>query len=177
MNELSPWPNWRFGAAEGAQYLAFVVEAVKPFVDERYRTRSDAASTAIIGRSMGGLISHAAIHRYPQVFGKAALFSPSYWFAPPVFDETRSRPLPADTRVYLYMGGKEGAEALADVRRMHTLMAQRMDPAPPAPERAGAGRAQRGGVARRAAAGADLVVRVAAAPVVDAGHEGAIRFT
>ncbi len=34
-----------------------------------YRTRSEAESTAIIGSSMGGLISHYAIHHYPQVFG------------------------------------------------------------------------------------------------------------
>jgi predicted alpha/beta superfamily hydrolase len=127
INELSPWPNPRFGRAEGDAYLAFIVDIVKPFIDAHYRTRSDAASTAIIGSSLGGLISHAALLRYPQVFGKAAVFSPSYWFAPQVFDATRAAALPDTTRIYLYIGGGEGDDALPDTRRMHALLAQRLD--------------------------------------------------
>jgi predicted alpha/beta superfamily hydrolase len=128
MNELNPWPNPRFGRAEGEAYLAFIVDVVKPYIDGHYRTRSDAASTAIIGSSMGGLISHAALLRYPQVFGKAGVFSPAYWVAPQVFDATRAASLPGSARIYLYMGGKEGGEALSDVRKMHALLAQRIGP-------------------------------------------------
>ena len=125
MNELNPWESARFGKAEGAAYMAFIVDVVKPMIDARYRTRTDTESTAIIGSSMGGLISHAAIHRFPQVFGKAGVFSPSYWVAPQVFDETRGQGVPAGSRIYLYMGGTEGDEALTDVRRMHKLLAWR----------------------------------------------------
>jgi predicted alpha/beta superfamily hydrolase len=124
MNELSPWENPRFGKAEGEAYMAFVVDVVKKHVDTRYRTRPGPEATAIIGSSMGGLISHYAIHRYPQVFGKAGVFSPSYWFAPQVFELTRKQPLPATARVYLYAGGKEGAETVDDAQRMHTLLAE-----------------------------------------------------
>ena len=130
LNELSPWENPRFGKAEGDAYLAFVVDVVKPFVDARYRTRVDADSTAIIGSSMGGLMSHYAIHRHPHVFGKAGVFSPSYWFAPQVFEHSRTHPLPAAARVYLYVGGGEGAQALGDAQRMHRQLAERMTAAP-----------------------------------------------
>ena len=118
MRELSPWTNARFGAAQGEQYMAFVVDTVKPFIDARYRTQPGRESTAIAGSSMGGLISHYALLRYPQVFGKAAIFSPSYWFSNEVYTQTTAHPWPADTRVYFYIGGREGDESVPDVERM-----------------------------------------------------------
>ena len=120
MNELSAWPHAEFGAAEGTQYLAFVVDVVKPHIDRHYRTEPDRGSTAIIGSSMGGLASHYAIQARPDVFGMAGVLSPSYWVAPQLYDEARATPLQASTRVYLYSGGKEGAQ---DTRRMHEQLA------------------------------------------------------
>jgi predicted alpha/beta superfamily hydrolase len=123
LRELSPWTNPKYGAAQGEQYMAFVVDVVKPFVDTHYRTRSDREDTAIAGSSMGGLISHYALLRYPQVFGKAAIFSPSYWFSNEVYVQTAAHPWPAGTRSYFYIGGREGDESVADVRRMLPLLA------------------------------------------------------
>ena len=123
LRELSPWTNPKYGAAQGEQYMAFVVDVVKPFVDTHYRTRSDREDTAIAGSSMGGLISHYALLRYPQVFGKAAIFSPSYWFSNEVYTQTAAHPWPAGTRSYFYIGGREGDESVADVRRMLPLLA------------------------------------------------------
>jgi predicted alpha/beta superfamily hydrolase len=122
MAELSPTVHARIGKAEGPQYLAFVVDVVKPLIDREYRSRPDRANTAIIGSSMGGLISHYAIQRYPDVFGKAGVFSPSYWVSPEMFARAAAQVLPADARVYLYAGGREGDMA-ADARRMHRTMA------------------------------------------------------
>jgi predicted alpha/beta superfamily hydrolase len=107
MNELNPWPHARFGAGEGEVYLDFIVNVVKPSIDARFRTRLDAASTLIGGSSMGGLISHAGIHRHPTVFGKALVFSPAYWTAPAMSAYAQARPLPASARVYVYAGGRE----------------------------------------------------------------------
>ena len=123
LRELSPWTNPKYGAAQGEQYMAFVVDVVKPFVDTHYRTRPDREDTAIAGSSMGGLISHYALLRYPQVFGKAAIFSPSYWFSNEVYTQTAAHPWPAGTRSYFYIGGREGDESVADVRRMLPLLA------------------------------------------------------
>ena len=123
LRELSPWTNARYGAAQGEQYMAFVVDIVKPFVDTHYRTRPDREDTAIAGSSMGGLISHYALLRYPQVFGKAAIFSPSYWYSNEVYVQTKAHPWPAGARSYFYIGGREGDESVADVQRMLPLLA------------------------------------------------------
>lgn len=123
MTELNPYDHPRFGAGEGAAYLQFLVSVVKPYIDSHYRSLPDREHTAVMGSSMGGVISHAAILRYPQVFGLAGVLSPAYWTAPGLFDEARAQPLPADARVYLSMGELEGQQALTDVSRMQALMA------------------------------------------------------
>jgi predicted alpha/beta superfamily hydrolase len=121
-HELSPWTNPKYGAAQGEQYVAFVVDTVKPFIDARYRTRPGRESTAIIGSSMGGLISHYALLRYPQVFGMAAIFSPSYWYSGEVYAQTTAHPWPRGTRTYFYIGEREGDESVPDVERMIALL-------------------------------------------------------
>lgn len=60
------------------EYLKFLVEELKPFVDKNYRTKTDPLYTSIMGSSMGGLISLYAIMEYPDVFGAAACLS-THW--------------------------------------------------------------------------------------------------
>jgi predicted alpha/beta superfamily hydrolase len=98
--------------------MDFVVGMVKPYIDRHYRTKPDRANTAIMGSSMGGLISQYAIERYPQVFGKAGIFSPAYWLAPPVFDFAKTQPPRKDAKLYFYAGGKEGESMLPEMQRM-----------------------------------------------------------
>ena len=59
-------------------YLKFLVDELKPFIDETYATQSDRDNTFLAGSSMGGLISAYAIAEYPNVFGGAACMS-SHW--------------------------------------------------------------------------------------------------
>jgi predicted alpha/beta superfamily hydrolase len=69
-------------------YLRFLVEELKPVIDQRYATRPEPAGTFIMGSSMGGMISIYAVCEYPQVFGGAAGLSthwvgrPSRWGTP-----------------------------------------------------------------------------------------------
>ena len=129
MAELNPWPLEKVGPGEGEAYLRFVVEVVKPFIDTRYRTLPEAAQTAVVGSSMGGLISHYALHRHPKVFGLGGVLSPAYWTAPAMFDYAAANPLPATARLYLHMGGREGGSMVPDVQRMHELLAAHKEPA------------------------------------------------
>lgn len=78
------------GQHKADDYLRFLVEEVKPFIDRAYRTHPDAAHTSIMGSSMGGLISLYALGEYPQVFGRAACVS-IHWplMAPPTTPEAR----------------------------------------------------------------------------------------
>ncbi|MDQ8756785.1 alpha/beta hydrolase-fold protein [Sphingosinicella sp. LHD-64] len=59
-------------------YLRFIVRALKPFIDRSYNTAPDRANTAIMGSSMGGLISLYALTEYPEVFGAAGAVS-THW--------------------------------------------------------------------------------------------------
>lgn len=118
MTELNPWSHPRFGVGQGREYMEFVVQVVKPLIDRRYRTKADRANTAIMGSSMGGLISHYAISQYPEVFSKAGIFSPAYWVGEAMFEFVESRPAKRDARLYLLMGGREGDSMVGGIHRM-----------------------------------------------------------
>ncbi|MBQ4818515.1 alpha/beta hydrolase-fold protein [Aquimarina sp. MMG016] len=119
MNELSPWKNKEFGNPEGEAYMDFIVKTIKPYIDSNYRTLTDKDHTAILGSSMGGLISHYAIYKYPEIFGKAGIFSPSYWFSEEVFSFTKDNPVPHDSRLYLLVGKKEGPNMHTNTQKMY----------------------------------------------------------
>lgn len=125
MQELSVWENPEFRPAKGEAFLADLVGAVKPAIDARYRTRPAAASTTIVGSSMGGLMAHAAVLRRPDVFGGAIIFSPSYWFSPAIAEETARTPLKPGQYALIYAGGKDSESMLPKARAMfETLSVQ-----------------------------------------------------
>ncbi len=59
-------------------YLKFLVNELKPFIDSNYSTLKDRKNTFLAGSSMGGLISMYAVTEYPMVFGGAACLS-THW--------------------------------------------------------------------------------------------------
>lgn len=96
---------------DGDAYLAFMVNTLKPHIDSLYRTKKDVKHTAIAGSSMGGLISMYAAVKYPDVFGVAGVFSPSFWIAPQMYPLTTSAKLSLKQRYFLACGDQEGDEA------------------------------------------------------------------
>jgi len=81
INEYSPWVNTQYGGGQGDEYIDFIKNTLKPYIDANYRTKTNASNTALFGSSMGGLISLYGVATYPSTFGKAGIFSPSIWFA------------------------------------------------------------------------------------------------
>ena len=77
---------------------------------------------------MGGLISHYAVHAYPQVFSKAGIFSPYYWYSQDVFSFTKFKIAPLDTRLYVMYGAKEGDGMIADTANMQRQLKQQGHP-------------------------------------------------
>lgn len=61
------------------EYVRFLADELKPWVDRSFRTRTDAASTGLVGSSLGGLVSFYAAWERPDVFGRAACLSSSFW--------------------------------------------------------------------------------------------------
>lgn len=72
-------PNEDYPTVEGPQYLAFIAETLKPYIDTHYRTLPDKVHTGLAGSSMGGLITFYGGLAYPEVFGALGVFSPSIW--------------------------------------------------------------------------------------------------
>ncbi|MCM8557857.1 alpha/beta hydrolase [Sphingomicrobium sediminis] len=56
----------------GDEYLAFLTGTLKPYVDRNYATLAGPEDTAVMGSSMGGLMSIYAIAEHPDIFGQAA---------------------------------------------------------------------------------------------------------
>jgi predicted alpha/beta superfamily hydrolase len=71
-------------------YLKFIVDELKPYIDSKYSTKTDREHTFICGSSMGGLISFYAICEYPEIFGGAACLS-THW---PGMDIIENNPIP-----------------------------------------------------------------------------------
>jgi len=78
------------GKINSDNYLKFIVNELKPFIDKTYSVKTDMSNTFIAGSSMGGLISMYAICEYPDVFGGAACIS-THW--PGTF-ATQNNPIP-----------------------------------------------------------------------------------
>lgn len=126
--ELTPWENERLGKPEGEAYMRFVVEVVKPYIDNEYRTKPGRKHTALMGSSLGGLISHYGIYAYPRVFSKAGIFSPSYWVSEEVYAYTKNNPVPKDSRLYLLVGQKEGPMMYEQMDRMYAFIKEQGHP-------------------------------------------------
>ncbi len=63
---------------KGKAYMRFVVERVKPVIDDAYRTVAERNGTSVIGSSMGALISFLLAWDHPEVFSAAACLSPAF---------------------------------------------------------------------------------------------------
>jgi len=125
LNEYNPYDNDKYGKGEGKQYLDFVANTLKPFVDKNYRTLKDAKHTFIGGSSMGGLISMYALVQYSNVFGGAAVFSPSFWIAPEIYTDVTNAKWQKTFQIYFYAGEKESDRMVIDMQRMFNIFKQK----------------------------------------------------
>jgi predicted alpha/beta superfamily hydrolase len=121
-DEYSPFVDPVNGGGQGADYLAFIVETLKPLIDDTFRTVRDREYTGILGSSMGGLISLYAFFHHSEIFGFVGAMSPALWFAnQAIFADIMEAPF-VPGKIYLDVGTNEGKEALQDARQMHALL-------------------------------------------------------
>jgi predicted alpha/beta superfamily hydrolase len=124
IDEYTPWSNPVNGGGQGELYMEFIVQILKPYIDQHYRTLPGRDFTGIMGSSLGGLISHYGALQYQDVFSKAGIFSPSYWFSDSVWSFTRLAGVQDAMRIYLMCGGAEGLGTINDMTDMQdTLLA------------------------------------------------------
>lgn len=124
LDEYSPWVNTQYNeGGEGALYVDFIVNTLKPHIDSLYRTLPGRLSTGIMGSSMGGLISMYALSERQDVFSKAGIFSPAFWFAGSnPANHVATHPKQGEVRVYFLAGGDEPAYVEADMQEVADAM-------------------------------------------------------
>lgn len=81
----------------GDNYLKFIVEELKTYIDSTYSVLTDKQNTFIMGSSMGGLMSMYAVAEYPEVFQAGACLSTHCVGATP----SKTNPLPSAIFAYL----------------------------------------------------------------------------
>ncbi len=79
LQEYSPTFAGRMNPTSQA-YERMVIEEVLPFVEAHYRVSREASGRSIAGSSLGGLITLSIISHHPEMFGSAAIVSPSLWW-------------------------------------------------------------------------------------------------
>ena len=111
LDEYSPWVNPQYGGGQGDEYVEFLVNTLKPYIDANYRTLPGRLTTGIAGSSMGGLISMYALSERQDVFAKAGIFSPAFWFAGSApANHVATHPKEGNARVYFLAGADEEAD-------------------------------------------------------------------
>lgn len=125
IDELTPFPHEKYGGGKGDKYLSFLVETLKPHIDVVYPTLSEAENTTIMGSSLGGLISFYGALKYPEIFGKAGVFSPSFWFSEEIYKFVEGREIENSTKFYFVGGTGEGEEMIPDLKKMYDLLKEK----------------------------------------------------
>ncbi|MCT1901885.1 alpha/beta hydrolase [Oceanobacillus sojae] len=67
---------------KGKEYLSWMVNELKPWIDVNYRTKPEREMTGIYGSSTAGVNSAYALMKYPNVFSRLISISSAYyiWF-------------------------------------------------------------------------------------------------
>jgi predicted alpha/beta superfamily hydrolase len=119
IDELTPYPHAKYGGGKADLYLDFIVNTLKPKIDSSYRTKNNAKNTAIMGSSLGGLVSFYAALRYPTVFGKIGCFSPAFWFNRKELNDVMQKTMTFTPKIYFMCGDNEGdADVIPDMENV-----------------------------------------------------------
>jgi predicted alpha/beta superfamily hydrolase len=111
------------GGGQADSYGQMLVQELKPFIDEHYRTLPSIDNTALGGSSLGGLVTMHVGIKYPTVFGKLAVISPSVWWDNRVIlQEVSALPGKLPQRIWLDAGTGEGKEVTSDTRMLRDVL-------------------------------------------------------
>lgn len=106
------WTPMRFrghsSGGGGHYYAHFLVDELKPLIDQSFRTLTGPEFTGTMGSSLGGLISWYLGLYFPFVFSRIGLISPSLWWGRGhAFSELHK--LSPQLQIWLDMGTREGS--------------------------------------------------------------------
>lgn len=128
INEYTPTalPGTHKGG-EADLYGRLLIEEIKPFIDQQYRTLPGASNTALGGSSLGGLVTIYLGIKHQDTFGKLALSSPAcFWDNEMIVRAVRALQAKPHERIWLDIGTAEPVGFLNSTRSLHeALIAKR----------------------------------------------------
>ena len=126
IDDYTPVEDRRLGGGKADAYGQMLVEELKPFVAHQYRTLAGPENCGMGGSSLGGLVTLYLGMRYPHVYGKLAVFSPSVWWRDRVIlkyvEKIRDN---TGQRIWLDIGTNEGRRAMPDARALKRMLAKK----------------------------------------------------
>jgi glycosidase/predicted alpha/beta superfamily hydrolase len=105
--EYSPWQD-------AARYSRFLKEELMPRVNREFRTLTGARNTAVMGSSMGGLLSFYLVTSHPETFGGCGCLSTHFPLSEAVFTQNfrpAGAPSNPDTTPYVVRDIESGLKA------------------------------------------------------------------
>ncbi len=111
---------------KGDGYARMLVQEVKPFIDRRYRTLRSAPNTGLGGSSLGGLLTLHLGLRFPTVFNRLAVLSPSVWWNDrAIVKDVEALSSKPPLRIWLDSGTGEGEEVARDARMLRDALVRK----------------------------------------------------
>ncbi|MCR9251976.1 MAG: alpha/beta hydrolase-fold protein [bacterium] len=123
IDEYAPWVNSQYGGGEGDEYVRFLFETLKPYVEANYRVSTDPNNIGIMGSSMGGHISYYAGIQYPEEFTRLGILSPAFWINPEVYELQNTSSTLNNLKLYFLTGGQEGEAFVNGMDSIPQMMA------------------------------------------------------
>ncbi len=133
--EYTPATDRARGGGGANLYADFLVNELKPFIDDNYRTLPDRANTGVMGSSLGGLVSLYLAWEYPNVFSKVGAMSTSYgWANEHILRFVEGKSRPRGLTVWIDMGtaedstdrdGDEVPDILSQHRRFRDILMEK----------------------------------------------------
>ncbi|PWA05082.1 alpha/beta hydrolase [Flavobacterium psychrotolerans] len=123
LNEYSPWINTSYNAGgKGDEYIQFIAETLKPYIDSNFKTKTQPQFNALIGSSMGAFISVYGACEFPDKFEKVGVFSPAFWFALTDLNSyiTNNSNIVNNLRLYFVAGQKETTSIVSDINSVES---------------------------------------------------------
>jgi len=118
-------PDLGFIHGHGREYMDWLVNTLKPYIDANYPTLPEREHTSLAGSSMGGLMALYGVCEFNHVFRKAACISPSLWISKDkILESVEASNIANDSVIYMGYGSVEmpdhapSSEALISVTRL-----------------------------------------------------------
>nr|WP_229599685.1 alpha/beta hydrolase-fold protein [Runella slithyformis] len=73
-------PDYKQRGAKAGSYTKFVLEELMPYIQHHYRVLTGPQNTVFCGFSLSGLSAFDIVWHHPELFGKAGVFSGSFWW-------------------------------------------------------------------------------------------------